>query len=494
MKKVLGLLTVAITVFAFVAVATAADYNRSTGVGHKCDKCPVGRVPCPGIDIIQGAQGATSTSNQPAYPFDFDGDAYVPQANADLTIPYNPPAANVQDRGFGSWGYIAGDNYADDLERNCKFLFDICACDDACDLVPGKKMGIEMYIKTPGVYFANPVLITADDDYEVAGAIDKPTIHFDMYENWGIGAGEPCDIDSLAQPTVRQMKSELYFLSAEGYRLTESVSAVSQGSAIRNFGPIEYYTGFSEGDNVKGVFGSNPVHLYSNTNEKPLEDAYRGTVPALNRVVALQSFVDTDYMLTKGDVNTSGSCKLWIDIPAMRIDPTVAVEGAMIQLQVRLLFNRGDDVLCPECNDASVCDVVFDVGIICADSIVVDDEFCMFFPYVLQGLLETDGWSTGIAVSARVDEMPADAWVELILKDRAGNIAKYKRESLGSGLVWSFVLDSQMENFTGTLVPGATSLTVNSNYSMDGYQFLNVAGTFGAGSNARGCGSGQCCP
>lgn len=492
MKKVWVILTVMISVFAFVAAATADDvYNRSTGAWNKCSKCPIGRVPCPGIQIIPGAQGTHTTANEPAYPFDFDGNAYL-APNPDPTIPYNPPAANIQQRGFGSWGYAAGDNYGDDAERNCKFFFDLCECDDACNLVPGKKMGVEMYIKTPGVYFADPVLIEAGDDYGVVGSAGKPTIHFNIERTWNATAGEPCHIDSMAHPTVLQLEEAPYYLSAvDGSRLPGGSAEVPTGSIIRNFGPIEYYTGFSEGDNAKGKFESKPAHQYS--NEAPLSGAYQGTVPARNRVVALQSFVDTDYMLTEYDA--IGECKLWIDIPAMRIDPTVAQEGAMIQLQVRLLFNREKDVVCPECNPASVCDVTFDVGIVCADAIAPEDsEYCMFFPYVLQGLLESDGWSTGIAISSRDDEMPDEAWVELTLKDRAGNSATYKRDSLGKGLVWSFVLDSQMENFTGTLVPGATSLTVKSNYSMDGYQFLNVAGTFGAGSNARGCKPGQCCP
>jgi hypothetical protein len=81
--------------------------------------------------------------------------------------------------------------------------------------------------------------------------------------------------------------------------------------------------------------------------------------------------------------------------------------------------------------------------------------------------------------------MPDDAWVELELRDQAGNVVTYKRENLGQGLVWSFVLDDIMERFTGgNLTAGATALKATSNYSMDGYQFLNVAGMFGAGSNA----------
>lgn len=438
MKKVWVILTVMISVFAFVAVAMAADYNRSTGEYDKCDKCPLGRIPCPGQTIIQGPQGATSTADDPSYPFDFDGDAYVRAADRDVTPGpnYNPPAANVQTRGFGTWGYATGDNYADDPERNCKFLFDLCACDEACNIKTGKKMGIEMYIKTAGVYFADPVLIDAANSYGNVDAVGRPTVHFDIWPDYV----QPCTINGQAQPNIIEMNTAPYYM-ANGEKFVGTPDDAAAGWVVRNFGPVEYYTGFSEGDNSKGMFESNLTHQY--TNESPLPGEYKGAVPARNRVVALTSFEETDYLINEFDVK--GECKLWIDIPAMRIDPTVAQEGATIKLQVRLLFNREIDGLCPACDPPDVCDVTFDVGIVCADSVVPqDDEYCMFFPYVLQGLAETDGWSTGIAISARGDAMPDDAWVKLTLKDRAGNLATYTRSSMGSGLVWSFVLDSQM--------------------------------------------------
>jgi len=65
---------------------------------------------------------------------------------------------------------------------------------------------------------------------------------------------------------------------------------------------------------------------------------------------------------------------------------------------------------------------------------------------------------------------------------------------MGSSLVWAFVLDDIRDRFTGTTLPGAASLTVKSNYPMDGYQFLNAGGMSGGGSNARGCHAEQCCP
>jgi hypothetical protein len=288
------------------------------------------------------------------------------------------------------------------------------------------------------------------------------------------------------------MATAPYFINAAGDRVGNPVDDDDDGTdAVRNFGPIAYYTKLTEITNSKGMFESIATHQY--TNEAPLEGEHTGAVPARNRVVVLESFEQTDYMFTAYD--TIGSCKLWIDIPAMRVDPTVAQEGATIKLQVRLMFDRQEDGICPQCDPPHVCDMTIDVGVVCCDAMIVEgDEHCMFFPYVLQGIQDTYGWATGIAISSRADAMPDDAWVELKLRDQAGNIATYKRENMGKGLVWAFVLDDQMSNFTGSLVGGATSLTVKSNYSMDGYQFLNVEGMFGAGSNARGCGPGECSP
>jgi hypothetical protein len=468
-----------------VTVAIAADdYNRTTEPDahyYQCSKCPLGHIPCPGTKTLQGPQGSSTTITEAAYPFDYDGKPYV-------------------EGGFGTFGYSTGYNYVEDTSRNCKFILDVCTCGAACEIVPGGKMGIQMYIKTPGVYWADPDYISAaeTDTYGVDPDIDtragNPTVFFDMHARWQ----DVCQAGSDGVPTVMTQETAPYYFNADtGARKSgeEGETAyVPLPWTVRNFGPLEYYTKFSEGDNSKGMFVSTLENQYS--NEEPLIGEHKGAIPARNRVIALQSSISTDYVFTEFDTaDAEGNCKIWVDIPSMRIDPTVAQDGDIVKVQIRLLFNRRPAGICPECDPPDVCDVTLDVAVVCPveDAGEVGDEYCMFFPYVLQGLNESSGWSTGIAISAR-DEMPADAWVELKLKDRAGNIATYKRESMGQGLVWAFVLDDVMDNFAGTLVSGATSLTVTSNYSMDGYQFLNVAGQFGAGSNARGCKAGQCCP
>jgi len=487
----LGVLSALVLVFGLVLAANAQEVpsNRSTEPdvkGYFCDKCPVGTIDCPGTREIPGPQGTTSTAVDPSFAFDYDGKPYQ----------LNPAEAGYL--GFGSYGYCNGYNFnADgrigdpgDHTRNCKFFFDVCTCDEACEITTGSQMGIQMYIKTPGVYFANPDIIGAQNE---AARLGRPTVHFGMYN---IDYRTKCAVDANKEPTTRQMETAPYYLDAAGNRIGEPLTTNDNGTwVVRNFGPVEYYTKLSETTNTKGLFESRPTHQY--TKEAPLSGQHTGAVPARNRVVVLESFAVTDYVFTSHDtdVGEAGNCRLWIDIPAMRVDPTVAQEGATIKLQVRLLFGRVPTGICPYCDPPNVCDMTIDVGVVCCDSdVIVGDSHCMFFPYVLQGIQETAGWATGIAISSRADVMPDNAWVNLKVRDRAGNIATYKRESMGKGLVWAFVLDDEMPNFTGSLVGGASSLTIESNYSMDGYQFLNVAGTFGAGSNARGCGAGQCSP
>lgn len=488
MKKVLGLLLAMLMVFSFGLTANAQYDNVSEGECHNC-KCPMRTIPCPGTNtVVEGQSEIVVTES--AYPFDYDGKPYIDDSD---------PA--TQD-GFGSFGYSAGYNFANDDTINCKAIFDLCTCDDACDIAPGKKMGIQMVIKTPGVYFADPDVIPAqetDPDKDGNPRAGQNTVFFTMDNKWEAY----CSTDSQERPTVTLMDQTAFYFynNVTGSRVEDDdgTGNVAVGMGVRNFGPVEYYTKYTTEDYEKSghhYYTITPAHQYS--NEEPLSGPHTGQIPARNRVNVLQSFIETDYMFTNADTaDALGNCKIWIDIPTMRIDPTVAEKDARIEVELRFLFGRKPAGICPECDPPDMCScVIADVGQVCDSSgVVVGSEYCMFFPYVLQGIQESDGWATGVAITCTQDEMPEDAWVELELRDRAGNKATYRRENLGAGLVWSFVLDDIMDNFEGTLVPGATALKVNSNYAMDGYQFLNVAGTFGAGSNARGCmGSGSCCP
>ena len=58
---------------------------------------------------------------------------------------------------------------------------------------------------------------------------------------------------------------------------------------------------------------------------------------------------DTEYMVTDDDANL---CKLWIDIPPMRLDGTVQT-GVPVNIEVQLLCDRANTGLCPACHPSS---------------------------------------------------------------------------------------------------------------------------------------------
>jgi len=443
-----------------MSVAADDEYNRTDPanvVCTNCPKCPLANIPCPGTTVIPGPQGTSTTITESAYPFDFDGNPAI-------------------EAGFGSYGYCDGYNQADDPTRNCKFIFDLCSCDASCQLVPGEKMGIQMYIKTPGVYFADPTMTT---------------VHFGIWQS----VNSVCANTGDKEPAVTQMQEVRYYIGAEsGNRISgvyekdgEEIDETASGYEVRNFGTVKYYRTFTEvAYNSKGKFES-----FVSNEGVPLAGALTTSVPAANRVVVLQSEYASDYVITKDDVG--GACKLWIDIPAMRVDPSVP-KGTIVQVQVRLLFNREIGGVCPECSPPDVCDCTVDVGVVCCGEAVdpTTGQYCMYFPYVVQGIELSSGWAAGVAITSRSETMPTEPYCELTLMDQAGNVATYKKT--GVGKIWTFMVDPELANFTGgTLVPGAASLTVKSNYSMDGYSFL-TDGNFGAGTLPRGCGSGKCAP
>jgi hypothetical protein len=453
-KKVVGLLTAAIVVFAFAVSVQCAETNwpeptnagsypyttRQPGASENPDnifqlnecqncKCPVKNVPCPQTTTIVGEQGSTTTQVSPTCPFDYDD----------------------------NYGYVAASGTGMGADRNCRVLFNVCYCPESCATDVGTKIGIQMTILTPGVYWAKDP--NAYDD--VRG---WNTVWFDNYAHTG-----------LCTPTDQP----------------------------KNFGQIKYYQTLEEKFNEKGKFIRIPRNEGTPAGDGSTAMGAADTsgdcftsIPAVNKVKVIESEIDTDYVITAADAKR---CNFWIDIPAMRLDGT-AKQGDAIQVRITMLWNRVVTGLCEDCNPPILCECIRTVGVVCPDKPVVDTEKgCVFFPYVFQGLdAGAASWQSGIAVSAlNRDVLPANAYCELTVKDQEGNIATYKNTAMGNKLVWAFVLDQIIDNFTNAskLVPGAVSLEIKSNYRMDGYSFMmaDMDGSyFGAGAMARGCEG--CCP
>jgi hypothetical protein len=322
-------------------------------------------------------------------------------------------------------------------KRKCRLVFNVCDCPDSCNLIPGEKVGVQMTIQTTGVYWA--------EDSKAYDGNGNRTIWFQNYKILGEACTPPND-------TVM----------------------------AKNFGRIKYYRNVVEKVNDKGK-----TERTLGAEGTPAADCFAGAIPSASKVQVLESDRVYDYQITKDD---DGLCQFWIDIPAMRLDGTEAKAGDVIKVRVSLLTNRTYSGICSACDQPNICECVISVGVVCCSS-KASTSGCFFFPYVLQGLQESQSWVSGVAISALVTKLPADAWCKLTLKDQLGNIATYTKRDLGNKLVWSFVLDDIMDLFDNkNMEPGATSLKVESNYRMDGYTFMNANFGFGTGAMPRACG------
>jgi hypothetical protein len=432
-KKVVGLLTAAIFVFAF-AVGVQAEWPVPTSSGsypyttaqpggnpdnifqlNECQncKCPTMNVPCPQTTVIVGEQGSTTTQVTETCPFDYDN----------------------------HYGYCAANGTGMGADRNCRVIFDICACPEACETGVGTKIGIQMTILTAGVYWA---------------------------------------ADANCYDDVRGWNTVWFGLGPQN----QQCNITAQD---RNFGEIKYYQTLEEKFNDKGKFIRIP------RTEGTPADGCLTSIPAVNKVKVIESQIASDYLIQAEDANIQ-KCKFWIDIPAMRLDGT-AKQGDAIQVRITLLWDRVPE-FCEDCQPPILCECIRTVGVVCCDQPVVNTEKgCVFFPYVFQG---QDSWQSGVAVSAlNRTALPDNAKCTLTVQDTAGNTATYVKTDMGNKLVWAFVLDQIIGNFTGgaNLVPGAVSLKIESNYRMDGYSFMMAemdGSYFGAGAMARGCTCSTC--
>jgi hypothetical protein len=398
-KKVVGLLTAAMLVFGFAMSAQCQDTDNNIPFElDACEncKCPVKNVPCPETTVIVGEQGSTSTQVTPTCPFDYDNNEA-----GDLGKDY---------------GYCAsGSGTGLGTDRNCRVIFNVCKCPEACVLERDDQIGIQMTILTQGVYWAKDPK-TWDD---ING---WDTVRFGIF---GKNA-------STCAPYLQD----------------------------KSFGRIKYYQTIEDKFNDKGKFIRIP------RNEGTPAEGCLTSVPAANRVQVIESEIDTDYTITAAD---AGMCNFWIDIPAMRLDGT-AKKGDAIKVRITLLWDRKHDSLCEDCYPPIMCECIRTVGIVCCDQAEVkEDEGCVFFPYVFQGLQDDSpsSWRSGIAVSAlNRTALPENAKCTLTVQDTEGHTAIYEKTDMGNKLVWSFVLDDIIDKFAvvggGSLKDGAVSLGTRS--------------------------------
>ncbi|MDM8522744.1 hypothetical protein QUF80_05165 [Desulfococcaceae bacterium HSG8] len=450
-------------------------YGPNLGIGHpgECRGCEVDNVPCP-----KGSQGQNPVSDH----FDFDGEKWV---DFDLAPyvghePGTDEAGNLMPAYIKTYGYCEQDleEKEEPVDPFKRFLFDICLCPEACVVAAGQKISIQMMIDADGNFE------TQDDGvYFTDTELDK--LYFGYYgfrlgdDQYVVQGEDPCQRPEMSMP--------------DGLDNTEDPNNPgSLLSTTRAFKNIKYYKGYTE-DKIsrKGFYD---LSMSGETARQDLpglgEKSLSGPILSRSRAVALESVIQrqADGTFSGGYTFTNNedrNCVLWIDIPAMRIDPfqvdTKNLKGNTVRLRIRVLFNVTDPSICPECNPPDYCEVILDVAKICCDDEgPKEGAGCAFFPYVLQG---SNPWSSGVAITAK-QALPANAYCDLTLMDANGLEETYRAGVTNS--IWTFMIDDMMPNFSSAFANGAMSLQVKSNYSLDGYSFL-TDGTFGAGTLSRDC-------
>jgi hypothetical protein len=356
-KKVLGLLTVMVAVFAIALPATAADPCSI------CKGCPLENIRC----------GEEEQGEDTCDYFDFE----------------------------------TRNGYCDEgTEDDCRVIFDICECEDVTEVFASGRMTI----LTEGVYWTN-----------VSDGADPGEVAFDMYAN----KDSACD----AAFQTKSFGAVSYFLDEDG-----------DDEGIPN-------------DEVSG----------------------NCSVPDDQKVVMLSSESGSGYPITATD-ETDKLHQWWIDIPSMVYDLDEITRGDVVSVKIELL-NEVIGGICAEC--VSICECTVDIGIMCCEEEEV--SYSMYFPYVIT---QNATWFTGIVVtnlSSAVDI--ADMEATFTLTDSTGSTFTNTKTDFDAK-VWAFSLDAELPNFSGTPAVGAAWLKVETNFSVDGYQFL-TDGVFGAGTLPR---------
>ena len=201
------------------------------------------------------------------------------------------------------------------------------------------------------------------------------------------------------------------------------------------------------------------------------------TVPALEKAVVLESEKLTGYVITQEDIDDS-RCMWWFDMPAMRYDVDDATRGARVNVKIELM--TAESGICADWK--VICECIVDLGVWCPERPAHDS---MYFPYVLPG---DTAWHTGIVVTnlssgTSYAVAPADMVATFTLTDKTGAQFTYEKSDFTT-VVWSTWLNDILAEFDGTPATGSGWLKVDTNFEVDGYEFL-TDGIFGAGTLPR---------
>jgi len=275
-----------IAVFAMVFATCMAGYAQTVANCSPCNKCSTWHIPGNGCTTL--AQGQNAVVNV------FDWDATYGYCEQQTTAFFNYPGTR---------------NVA---LRNCRLVFDICTCPEACSLEEGWVLGVQMEILTPGVYFANDP--------------DVPAFNG--------GTAPPWDNINAANS---------YCYSPNTYQLRFRRIAKTQSTVPCTLTDF-LATGRTTYDTMKVAYYQNTTQANAGNAITWAQGGPGATGQNLAKVIRTPTPYD-GWELMEADVDGQ-FCNFWYDVPAMVASGTIT-SGQHVELKVSLLASEPLEDLIP---------------------------------------------------------------------------------------------------------------------------------------------------
>jgi len=413
------------------------------------------------------------------------------------------------------WGYMA-----DSQDMNAKLIVRLCNCRDTSQTYfnSGRIIGIRLSIQTPGVYWTDEPLVVqpfASQNAACNGVVGRPG---------GVAVSSTDGIngpaDAITDPAVLAGTPALTALPNVVYGTNGNILGILRADGTVNTSSTNpNYRTFLPPIRIEGVIpseGYDATYAYRYSGGWIAEDqAYTPTVTGqgtrTTQNVKYDYYKDlgmTELANPMSPTTSVANCEVaaaararvlqvkgayqfgpldeyyelaywWLDLPQMVKDHRYVQRGD-VQIKVELLSADAAGV-CALCK--TICECVFTIGTFPEETV---STTTMYFPYVLTGF---NPWISGIVVTNldTVDTPIADMEATFTVTDSTGDTFTYTKKDFESegGAVYSFVLDNILDRFAGgTPKAGNAWLKVETNFSVDGYEFV-TDNQFGAGTLPR---------
>jgi len=410
------------------------------------------------------------------------------------------------------WGYSEeSDSY------NAKLVFSICSCPNTNSYFRKDQIvGIKITILTDGVYWTNeslaiqpfqseeaackaaagtPAGVTvANDDGVIGPALAAGTTSYSssyrtalpniIYSttNKVFYPGSDDAVNRVFLPAMRIVDDQpfpsegydvpqywrpslsntsyIYTPETSGFQtLIDGNQVIDASKRVRNEN-AEYVYYKADGTKLDRTDLLNP--LYGIDADCIVEAGEQAKVLQINRAYQI-GYIDDKYNL----------CNWFIDLPQMAKNFSEIKPNDTVDIRIDILYDP-DQGLCA--TPKIICTCNFTIGIF------GDDTRSMYFPYVFTGI---SPWVTGIVVTNMdtVTTPVSNMTATFTLMDSTGKKFTYSKKDFQAS-VWPVMLDSIVDKFDGTPKEGAGWLKVDTNFKVDGYQFV-TDGVYGAGTLPR---------